>query len=41
MKNYVKQGQKLPIFGVGPYIVFGMGVKIPGSEVVSEISAAA
>ena len=26
MKNYVKQGQKLPIFGVGPYIVFGMGI---------------
>ncbi len=25
MKNYVKQGQKLPIFGVGPYIVVGMG----------------
>jgi len=26
MKNYVKEGQKLPIFGVGPYIVFGMGI---------------
>ena len=24
MKNYVKEGQKLPIFGVGPYIVYGM-----------------
>ena len=26
MKNYVKQGQKLPLFGVGPYIIFGMGI---------------
>ena len=26
MKNYVKEGQKLPMFGVGPYIVFGMGI---------------
>ena len=24
MKNYVKEGQKLPLFGVGPYIVYGM-----------------
>ncbi len=26
MKNYVKQGQKLPLFGVGPYIIFGIGI---------------
>ena len=26
MKNYVKEGQKLPIFGVGPYLVVGMGI---------------
>ncbi len=26
MKNFLKEGQKLPIFGVGPYIVFGMGI---------------
>ena len=25
MKNYVKEGQKLPLYGVGPMIVFGMG----------------
>ena len=25
MKNYVKEGQKLPLYGVGPAIVFGMG----------------
>ena len=25
MKNYVKKGQKLPLYGVGPAIVFGMG----------------
>ncbi len=24
MKNYVKEGQKLPLYGVGPYIVYGM-----------------
>ena len=28
MKNYVKEGQKLPLYGVGPMIVFGMGVVI-------------
>ena len=26
MKNYVKAGQKLPLYGVGPMIVFGMGM---------------
>ena len=26
MKNFVKEGQKLPLYGVGPMIVFGMGV---------------
>ena len=25
MKNYVKKGQKLPLYGVGPMIVFAMG----------------
>ena len=25
MKNYVKEGQKLPLYGVGPAIVFSMG----------------
>ena len=24
LKNFVKDGQKLPLFGVGPYIVYGM-----------------
>ena len=24
MKNYVKEGQMLPLYGVGPYIVYGM-----------------
>ena len=26
LKNYMKEGQKLPLFGVGPYIVYGMGM---------------
>ena len=25
MKNFVKEGQKLPLYGAGPAIVFGMG----------------
>ena len=25
MKNYIKKGQKLPLYDVGPMIVFGMG----------------
>lgn len=25
MKNYVKEGQKLPLFGVGPHIITGLG----------------
>ena len=24
LKNFVKEGQKLPLYGVGPYIVYGM-----------------
>ena len=24
MKNYVKEGQKLPIFGIGPYLIYGI-----------------
>ncbi|MCR5323136.1 MAG: isoprenylcysteine carboxylmethyltransferase family protein [Lachnospiraceae bacterium] len=26
LKNYTKEGQKLPLFGVGPYIVYGMAM---------------
>ena len=26
MKNFIKEGQKLPLFGVGPYIVYGMAM---------------
>lgn len=26
MKNYVKEGQKLPMFGVGPYLTFGISI---------------
>ncbi len=26
MKNYVKEGQKLPLFGIGPYLISGLGV---------------
>ena len=26
MKNYIKEGQKLPMFGVGPYLIAGMGL---------------
>jgi protein-S-isoprenylcysteine O-methyltransferase Ste14 len=26
MKNYVKEGQKLPLFGIGPYLISGIGV---------------
>ena len=25
MKNYVKDGQKLPLYGIGPMIVFAIG----------------
>lgn len=25
LKNFNKEGQKLPLFGIGPYMVFGMG----------------
>ena len=24
LKNFVKEGQKLPLYGVGPFIVYGM-----------------
>ena len=24
LKNYMKEGQKLPLFGVGPYIIYGI-----------------
>ena len=26
LKNYNKEGQKLPLFGIGPYMILGMGV---------------
>ncbi len=26
LKNYVKEDQKLPLFGVGPYIIYGIGL---------------
>lgn len=26
LKNYMKEGQKLPLFGVGPYIVYGIAM---------------
>ena len=33
LKNYTKEGQKLPLFGVGPYIVYGMAmVDLYGDE---------
>ena len=25
LKNYIKEGQRLPLFGIGPYMIFGMG----------------
>ena len=28
LKNYMKEGQKLPLFGVGPYIVYGMATDV-------------
>ena len=24
LKNFSKEGQKLPMFGVGPYLIYGM-----------------
>lgn len=26
LKNYMKEGQKLPLFGVGPYIIYGIAL---------------
>ncbi len=26
LKNYMKEGQKLPLFGVGPYLIYGIGL---------------
>ena len=26
LKNYMKEGQKLPLFGIGPYLIYGIGV---------------
>lgn len=24
MKNYINEGQKLPLYGIGPYLIYGM-----------------
>ena len=26
LKNYMKESQKLPLFGIGPYLIYGMGL---------------
>lgn len=26
LKNYVKEGQKLPMFGIGPFLIYGMAL---------------
>ncbi len=26
LKNYVKEGQKLPMFGIGPYLIYGIAI---------------
>lgn len=26
LKNYMKEGQKLPLFGIGPYLIYGIGL---------------
>ena len=26
MKNYVKEGQKLPLFGIGPFLIYGIAL---------------
>ena len=26
LKNYNKEGQQLPLFGIGPYLVYGIGL---------------
>lgn len=26
LKNYMKEGQKLPLFGIGPYLIYGTGL---------------
>ncbi|MCR5166430.1 MAG: isoprenylcysteine carboxylmethyltransferase family protein [Oscillospiraceae bacterium] len=26
LKNYIKEGQKLPLFGIGPYLIYGTGL---------------
>ena len=36
MKNYEKEGQKLPMFGIGPYLVFGMGMLTLIGQIMSE-----
>ena len=34
MKNYIREGQKLPLYGVGPSIVYGMAVMTSAGIVV-------
>ena len=26
LKNYMKESQKLPLFGIGPYLIYGIGL---------------
>ncbi len=26
LKNYTREGQKLPLFGIGPYLIYGIGL---------------
>mgnify|MGYP007070205094 CR=1 FL=1 len=38
MKNFVKEGQKLPLYGVGPYIVYGIEKEKNAEKLLSVIS---
>ena len=35
MKNYMKDGQKLPLFGIGPFLVYGIGILTAAAIVLS------
>ena len=35
MKNYVKEGQKLPMFGIGPYLITGLGLLTLTGQILS------
>ncbi len=32
LKNYMKEGQKLPLFGVGPYLIYGMAMNMRSTK---------